>query len=309
MVRRYHSDALDKQPWTMPGQSRWLDHDDEDRAVLAKPSALSAGIPFVWLTCFFLIADAHLTPWLGVPIAVCFGAFAIVFDLRRGVPVLSPPAPEDPALDLLEDPDDPSVCLVTIGVYQNGYLTGTDRGVAYIEDGALIFAGDRTSFVIGGQDLLPRDKYLYKDSYTANITCDVAVGLRHADRRIALAISKVSRPYGKEIKSALEFMPALRTWRDSRPQSSLDRQYPPLAVHKKFRPSPIEPTWRRISQSCFMFVVAVFVGAGLNQALVWALPASVVVGLAGAIWMYWYETYGPPEVKRRFMLAIEREER
>ncbi|RYG17025.1 hypothetical protein EON82_24345, partial [bacterium] len=85
--------------------------------------------------------------WIGIPIALCWATRpnqlqASTDDLR-----------------LLEDPEDRDTCLVEVVIVRDGEPVGADRGVAWFENGRLLFNGARTSFAIGGEDVLPRRQW------------------------------------------------------------------------------------------------------------------------------------------------------
>ena len=60
---------------------------------------------------------------------------------------------------LLEDPDDRNVCLVAVTIVRNRLTVGRDRGAAWFEGGALHFSGERTSFIVGGENVLPQSRW------------------------------------------------------------------------------------------------------------------------------------------------------
>jgi len=63
---------------------------------------------------------------------------------------------------LIDDPSNEEEALVTIWYERDGFLTGTDRGVLWVEDGALFFYGHRSSFRIPRQELraVKRSRFL-----------------------------------------------------------------------------------------------------------------------------------------------------
>ncbi len=56
---------------------------------------------------------------------------------------------------LLDIPDDRDVCLVHLTIVRDGKTVGNDKGVVWFDGGLLLFNGHRTSFAIGGEDILP----------------------------------------------------------------------------------------------------------------------------------------------------------
>lgn len=127
--------------WHLPKTSRYL----AAAALMLLLCLAFVAIPFVGsgLLCPFMVADVLL---LGLGLSQLFS--------RR----LAQPAAEPRDLRLLEHPDDPDVCLVQITIVRNDEVVGHDRGAAWFEDGRLLFSGHRTSFALGGEDLVPRSE-------------------------------------------------------------------------------------------------------------------------------------------------------
>ena len=72
-----------------------------------------------------------------------------------GIATAGLPRPTSNDLMLYENPDDLDLCLVEASFLKNGRTTGRDRGVVWFSEGRLLFCGHRTSFALGGEDVLP----------------------------------------------------------------------------------------------------------------------------------------------------------
>jgi hypothetical protein len=169
---------------------------------------------------FVLIPHLHLTPLARliastIPILSIAGA-VIVSSLERSN---KPPRPP------MEDTDDPSLFEVDIQIVQDGLVTGRDYGVAFLDEGCLVFAGSRTSFRIGRQDLLSPDEWWHRDLKGRSHTLPKnAVPLYHPEHTLWVEfVSDKGHP--------LSFLEQLWEFVASAPVDQPGRQYPPLTAH------------------------------------------------------------------------------
>ncbi|RYG40241.1 hypothetical protein EON79_22945 [bacterium] len=131
---------------------------------------------------------------------------------------------------LLEDPEDRNVCLVEIAIVRAGREIGEDRGAAWFRGDTLYYSGFRTSFVIGGENVLPKAHW--------TIFHDPAGMLTLPERAIPLGIDRfatyvVFRPIAHADRSAsysqeLSFVRRLMTFRNAPKGSAGPRQWPPI---------------------------------------------------------------------------------
>jgi len=121
-------------------------------------------------------------------------------------------------LQLLEDEDDPNVCLVEIAMESDKRLVGKDRGVVWFSDGRLFYNGHRTSFVIGGQDVLQGKEI-----------SGMSIMLRHPDSEAVLKIEPLTIP-GKATGTPAEMRFRKRFYEFQRQPTYVNapRQWPPL---------------------------------------------------------------------------------
>ena len=157
MVRRGEGErpAPDREP--APG--RWF-----AEASPAKPRErfgisedlrnLAAAALFALLVVAFLAVPSLAPRMLAAVLLVVLALMLLAFAGRERHPEAEP---RD--VGLLEHPEDPDVCLVEIRIVRNGEPVGKDRGALWFEGGRLLFSGHRTSFAIGGEDVLPHSRH------------------------------------------------------------------------------------------------------------------------------------------------------
>ena len=123
---------------------------------------------------------------------------------------------------LLEDPDDLDVCLVDIRINRDRRPVGLDRGVAWFEGGRLMFNGHRTSFAIGGEDILPRSQWhpLQRERV-------LILPLRVAGGKAVVVFDFVTGAYNPGERER-RFVERLHAFRQRPPVSRGPRQFPPL---------------------------------------------------------------------------------
>lgn len=123
---------------------------------------------------------------------------------------------------LLETPDDFDVCLMEIAIREtDGYQIGVDRGVAWFEEGRLLFNGHRTSFAVGGEDALPRSEW---PPYVRALPI-FALPLRN--RRDHLRFQAL-RHEAATARHVFRFFERLTVFRTLPPPSRGPRQWPPF---------------------------------------------------------------------------------
>ncbi len=165
---------------------------------------------------------------------------------------------------LLEDLEDWTTHLVEVKIYQDGVLTGTDRGAACFDEGCLIFSGHQTSFVVGGEDIPPRGRRQPPPGlFTAN--ADHMLPLRHPKRDVRLDFTTLERPGDREGNAEVRFERALDLFLEHAPTSRLTRQYPPLALHPDRKvPGVVSFRARRTMAVLLVGLFGVFFGAYLG---------------------------------------------
>lgn len=132
-------------------------------------------------------------------------------------------------LALIEDEDDKEICLVRVTIRTSGHSVGVDRGVVWFSDQRLFFSGHRTSFVLGGQDLIPRLEWSnLKLPGGLKELSDSMVALRHPDGPLFVSFLPLNMPNGKpEIVSEMRFRKRLAEFRKNTPFAHALRQWPP----------------------------------------------------------------------------------
>jgi hypothetical protein len=165
----------------------------------------------------WLISISAAVLWIGVP-------FALYMATR---PVYLAASAND--LRLLEDPEDRDTCLVEVAIFRDGECVGADRGVAWFENGRLLFNGARTSFAIGGEDVLPRREWAARGG-NATIDAAMAVPLRlpRYEAAQAMVVFQPLRAPNLPIDHEERFVERLGAFRARPPQSRGPRQWPPL---------------------------------------------------------------------------------
>ncbi len=130
-------------------------------------------------------------------------------------------------LRLLEDPDDPDVCLVEMEVFVGHESVGHDRGVAWFAEGRLLYSGHRTSFALGGEDVMPEVCW-YEFSAEGRFLPDWAVPL-HLPKGLAyVSLVPINRGGGPLSRQETRFLERLTDFRKGRTRSTGPRQWPPL---------------------------------------------------------------------------------
>ncbi len=135
--------------------------------------------------------------------------------------------PSDRAL--LEDPGDAEVFVVVVRVSRDALPNreDADRGAAWLAEGKLFFSGHRTSFVLGGEDVLPNREW--PAAYDALRREGVAIPLRTTPRPYVLEVMGLPRRSAAEKARYARFDDELRRFRNH-PQASdgRGRQWPPF---------------------------------------------------------------------------------
>ena len=206
-----HEIALDA-PDTTPAEGRW------NKPRLAKKPTPVSAVFLVWLSTALVVASIVLNSLLPVVLAVLAAILAAVLnesaagtDLRIG----------DADQRLLEDPDDPDVCLVLLTIRRDGRRVGTDKGAVWFADGLLLYSGHRTSFAIGGEDVLPRA------NWSAASLGDHVVPLRLERGSATLELRPLVYGNGGGPQE-MRFLKRLYAFRNRPPRSRGPRQWPPL---------------------------------------------------------------------------------
>ncbi len=130
---------------------------------------------------------------------------------------------------LLEDPDDRDVCLVHLTIVHNGSEVGRDKGAAWFGHGALMYSGHRTSFVIGGEDVLPRAKWsVYARADGTDGLPETALPLRIPKGHAYIRLDPLLDRRGGGTPHEMRFLKALYDFRRRPPTARVPRQWPPL---------------------------------------------------------------------------------
>lgn len=207
-VRAQGHEAALAAPDTEPAPGRWTR--PSPPAPKASPLLILTVCSVVALVIGALVARSLVPTIAATLIVLAADAYRII---ERGGAIRA--TRED--LRLLEDPDDPDVCLVALTVTRNGESVGTDRGVAWFEGGRLLYSGHRTSFAIGGEDVLPQREYG---------THGVPLRVQRGTARVVLSPLSVETLVGG--KQEMRFLKALYAFKRSPTVSQGPRQWPPL---------------------------------------------------------------------------------
>lgn len=192
---------------TAPAPGRWIKPPDAERASAWSILAAWSGIGLVVAA---IVTHSFLAPTLGLPLVAFFGALQAI--RREGG---TRPTRED--LRLLESPDDPDVCLVALTIAHDGGTVGRDRGVAWFEGGRLLYSGHRTSFALGGEDVVPQAGF---EGY--------GLALRVPRGTAGIRLVPLDRRDAAGERQAMRFGKALTAFRRRPPSSRGPRQWPPL---------------------------------------------------------------------------------
>lgn len=182
----------------------------------------------VFLSCMALMPVCLLAHRTDLLFSLPFVAFAalMVLSSHRG----NDRVPTTADLYLLENPDDSEVCLVEVTLRYDGLSSAWDRGVAWFEDGRLLFVGHRTSFALGGQDVVPtRDWPEFTSERNHGLLQFNAVPLRIPNSHHSVAFIPLERKgtIGEMQRACFEHRLA-HFRKDPRPSSG-PRQWPPFA--------------------------------------------------------------------------------
>ncbi len=221
-VRRAWDERPLPEPSEPPTPGRWyrqaqspLRARDAARWVEAvHPGVFVMGLVALFGAAAFGFAVAPVAMWCALP-----GLVGVGYGLRRR-------SPRATARDrsLLENPDDPDFCLVEIEIARLGEVCGVDRGVVWFEGGRLMFAGHRTSFAVGGEDVLPRS------SWSADLLhgpWDLVLPLRIKANDVRVSFRPL-RDGGAGPYRESRFRERFRAFRLRPPQSRGPRQWPPF---------------------------------------------------------------------------------
>lgn len=208
-VRAQGHEIVLAAPDTEPAPGRW------NRPALSRPAPSPLVALTVWLGIALMIAAMAARSFLPTVPGTMFLLFAFIFrTLQLGQ--AGNATAED--LRLLEDPDDPDICLVAIIIWRRGDGAGQDRGVAWFEGGRLLYSGHRTSFALGGEDVLP-------DWSHGEHTLVLRVP-PHGSATVTLRpLPRGSVASGKQ---EMRFLKSLHAFRRRPPPSRGPRQWPPF---------------------------------------------------------------------------------
>jgi hypothetical protein len=130
-------------------------------------------------------------------------------------------------LRLMENPDDPDVCLVDVDIVVDHESVGRDRGVVWFEGGRLLFTGHRTSFALGGEDVVPDERWRRLIWDQRHMPQDL-IPLEYPGRIVYVAFTLARRGEGVLMRQEMNFVGRLDEFRRRPPSSTGPRQLPPL---------------------------------------------------------------------------------
>lgn len=209
--------------------------------------------------------------------------------LFLAIPFLYLASLRDPATtkddSYIDDPDDELGELVDVRIYQDGVVTGEDRGMMTIIEDAIIFVGKRCTFSLGSQDIR-RHSPQHDGSPPLESSSSSVLRLLHPHREVLLHIllvrsnekSVVRQKLIRELEISPNAMP-----------TDFPSLYPPLSKDPKI---PIPGKWRDPIYASFL--VALFLAACGVESGQWEVIAFVAPVLAIGL-LFWKE----PETRRR----------
>lgn len=214
-----HEIVLDA-PSDAPAEGRWT-----------KPAPVKKPTPFTsilagWAVVALVVAGAALQSVLLVGLAVLCATLAAVIHNAQ--------SPDDCRITqadrlLIEDPDDRDVCLVGLTIVRDGLTVGNDKGVAWFADGMILYNGHRTSFALGGEDMLPRELWGAFDNLQGGSELgERCVPLRMAKGRAFVGFTPLGTTDLIDGAREMRFLKRLSAFRRRPPQSRVPRQWPPL---------------------------------------------------------------------------------
>ena len=180
--------------------------------------------PFLIAGTVILAATTVLYPLALLPVALLI--LVPLLATQANDPLVGPITDTD--LRLVENPDDLDILLVALTVVRNGKALGADRGVVWFDEGRLLFNGHRTSFAIGGEDILPPSRWreLPLDTVRHGLP-DGYVPLRVEAGTATIRF--VALRTGNGISAAeMRFLKRLYEFRLRPPVSTGPRQWPPF---------------------------------------------------------------------------------
>lgn len=156
----------------------------------------------------------------------------IIFTGLISIVALSPPNDSkgvfmatDRDRQLLEDENDLEVCLAVVEIYVDRREIGRDRGIAWFSSDRLCFTGHRTSFAIGGQDILPFS-HLPKWAIASSSVFE-AIALNVPGKQVVIKVAPIHAGSARE-PSEMRLVKHIYEFRRQRPVSPEPRQWPPL---------------------------------------------------------------------------------
>ena len=205
---------------SLPAQGCWT-----------KPPAPEGGPPVAALVLgvaalgLFLLAAFLGSVFVAVPAYICAFFSAIVWK-RGGNPMLGV---DEADRMLVENPDDLDVCLVRLTVMSRGRFVGRDKGVVWFADGMLLYNGHRTSFVLGGEDVLPKEQWpVVRLQHSIVEIDDTVVPLRVPKGSASIELIPLGS-FGSPAE--MRFLKRLYEFRLHPSESHGPRQWPPLEAN------------------------------------------------------------------------------
>jgi len=211
------SDSHLDAPATPPTPGRWLRPTKPDAAKGRTALAVGGAIVLVAIAIAFdrgvLLAPAIVLTILGAVISdsELYSMRAVTEKDRR----------------LIEDPDDLDVCLVGLEIVRDGRSVGRDKGVVWFADGLLLYSGHRTSFAIGGEDVLPPDEWEGLPNRSHDHRSDLRVPLLVERGTAYVELTPLIDKKGSSPQE-MRFLKRLYAFRLRPPLSQGPRQWPPL---------------------------------------------------------------------------------
>lgn len=199
----------------MPSQSEW------HASTRVDPSEAMEVSSWKWMAASTIVAASTLTAIIQFGFALSTWITASVVATVSLLTAIGYRIAKSQTPTFLEDEEDLGVCYVKVTIFQEGVVTGWDRGAAYFDGDRLVYAGNRMSFALGGQDVYSVDQM-------------EQIGIRHPRRRVALKLKPIDRS-GKEFASAIPFSRNLRRFAKGKTRTNEPRQYPPLSIGSMIR--------------------------------------------------------------------------
>ncbi|HEY0868158.1 MAG TPA: hypothetical protein VGE01_12305 [Fimbriimonas sp.] len=281
----------DREPMAAhPPVARWYSHAPADSMQISWREVLWVFSPAVYVALVGSLTVLAGLPLLALLLAapgffLLYGIFSMILKDRRSLATRKD-------LSLLEDE---KAWLVQIWILQNGIRTGSDRGVAWFEEGAMGFFGHRTSFVLNTTHIDPSQAsrtrlYGLTDERTGRYTLSLRAPVdrnRWLRRNVYLQIAVLQAKPADACRPEKEFDEGIRRFLEESPAPVA--QFPPLVIG----PGSVNGSMLRAIgsfPSCVLLGVILLwhLGAIVSGRELWGGPgwlwALVLAGAGTALW-------------------------